>query len=139
MKFDFWRDNDSCVPIFSDDIWQACLEANGLDSPNAIVIDPNKLDWPDGADTAILAYYEGERAFVKMSMKLIISRPAPAWQPKDGDPVFVNASIDKLGKIIKKDGEAFIVRRQNGDEERWCSRSIKPFDPAKIGKPWSEI
>lgn len=75
--------------------WKKCLEANGLDSPDAVIIDPDKLDWPSWADGLRILFDSGERWLANeegldtpcskmLSTYEYIPRPVPAWEPKDG-------------------------------------------------------
>lgn len=120
--------------------WMHCLEANGLDSPNVVTIDLGTLDWPVWAKSITISFVNKDsKGDITWRGDVIkeYARPAPEWQPKDGEPVlFWNRGVSGLA-------EAGIY---SADKILACDKTYvflpnlaKPFDASKIGKPWSEI
>lgn len=70
-----------------------------------------------------------------------IQRPAPAWTPAAGDMVFVKLSDSR--KIVAKVNRCIDAKIELdfGNDERGFEniKDLKPFDPAKWGKPWNEL
>jgi hypothetical protein len=74
------------IPEYQE-IWKACLEANGLDSLGVICVDLKNLDWPEWARAVRFSFVDQTRDDVPMTRYETIRtllRPATAWEPKYG-------------------------------------------------------
>lgn len=68
-------------------------------------------------------------------------RRIPAWEPKEGEAVFVlraDESVD-IAKVKCMSGSIAIIKLQSGRTGRWNIQHLKPFDTDKIGLEWDEI
>lgn len=64
------------------------------------------------------------------------------WTPKRGDEAFINTDHKnnmEVWKFNRMDGEHEMYIRMGEMETMFYSSERKPFNPAYIGKPWSEI
>lgn len=99
--------------------------------------------WPDGYDGIRVAF--GISVLPEPPRQQFIAwipKPISAWIPRVGDPVFVD--YDRGGDIRVyrfegMDGEKEMYIGPYGDRTMCLPSERKPFDPAKIGKPWSEL
>jgi hypothetical protein len=132
------------------EIWQACLEANGLDSPNVVVIDMDKIDWPNPTIpvTGLLIGFTCNDASDAVDIGSIynafrfIPRPAPAWKPKDGEAVLFKSieQNDPVAWVGIVEGENIISRGSVMKLEHAIKNNlVKPYKPGCNARPWSEI
>lgn len=137
MTFEEWYNSP-------DNTFGACWDAAriGMIPEDEAIRIPPESEWPEGADGIRVHYTfpHVDYAYGTDPIK-IIPRSKPAWVPKVGEPVFVAFNGERqhyVGLYRGITSNAYGVFL-NGD---WCAVSfgnIKPFNPAYIGKPWSEI
>jgi len=103
---------------------------------------PDVGEWPEWADEIRVVYaHNSGRVVYRVPIIKIIPRPIPAWTPKVGEVVFFrDPNMVHVAVIHGIDrGIRYEVQKADGQFDGGTITTIKPFDPAKIGKPWSEI
>jgi hypothetical protein len=72
-----------------------------------------------------------------------IPKTAPKWTPKVGDAVFIVRGNDTDVSVVRfshvDEHGIYRVTTAKGQIQGFMPSLVKPFDPAYIGKPWSEI
>ena len=109
----------------------------GMVPTDSVITVPEVGDWPEWALVLELRFTgPGNQQFYRG-----IPRPVPAWTPKVGDAVFVGdwigVFVGKTHDHIAHDGKDRVMIRKDEYITDWSD--IKPFNPAYIGKTWSEI
>ncbi len=121
--------------------WFNAARIGMIPEDGAIRIPPEK-EWPEDALAIKVEYVTKARLAAISPWEIkIIPRSKPAWAPKVGEAVFMD-DRDQSGHIL-----VGVVASFNGDgyamvgtpDTHWYLDYLKPFNPAYIGKPWSEI
>jgi len=95
-------------------------------------------EWPHGV-TEVRLYWYPQKEPNHEHFKSI-PRPVPAWVPKVNDVVFAGHPETTVGIVECVDGSMRVsVKCIDGHIGLWAVENVKPFDPSKIGLPWSEI
>lgn len=119
-------------------IWQAAQAALLADP---MVIDLRGLEWPDDSMKIRLMFVDKSDNDFRFVDNII--RPTPSWHPKEGEAVFIvrgdntDVSVVRFSHIDQHG--IWRVITVKGQEQGFTPSLVKPFDPAKIGKPWEEI
>lgn len=117
------------------ELWYAARQGM-IPADRAIEI-PDVSEWPEWAEEVRVFFSNSKDGDAHYGTFIrTITRPVHVWVPKEGEPVFVGNSVS-VGIVerkmdsgrIKIQGYVFPTEEEN----------LKPFDPAKIGRPWSEI
>jgi hypothetical protein len=145
-------------------IWQACCNANGINTEEPMetnaapewVIEMMRMgkavrcnvgegELPSPIEVDIIGYRIKEKARYRSTTGTWWehAEPIPAWQPQDGEAVFVLKGTDwdvHVARFSHVDEYNMIrVIMREGNEHGFSRSLVKPFDASKIGKPWSEI
>lgn len=138
ISFEEW-DNETFVrniAKFDEAERRACFEAarRGMIPADRAVEIPDVSEWPEWATSVVTVWSRQKEKWTTEISR--ISKLVPAWVPKDWEPViFAKPEDDTTLHGVYFGGEIHY-----GDLY-YTARGMRytKFDPAKIGRPWSEI
>lgn len=129
--FDKYR--DLVASRFFNDAWQACLDANGIESTP----EPTLIDLMREISASV-------KDIAKKLKPEVMNVEAKEWTPKEGDAVFTrdihgDVIVCRIVSIDKGMHELDWFGKSSGLTSKCAIGLIKPFNPSAIGKPWSDI